>query len=1118
MRLYHGSVIVDTLTTRGRGLGAAVATVVVLLLAIPATASAALSINVNPTSPRPGEPVSISASGTCDGTCWSWSWKVGSTVVDAGGGFPDPYVYEDGFPTTGERRVTLNYSRLSFTPPYEFEVTKTFNVVANRAPVASFSFNPTVPIINQLVTFTDTSTDPEGDTLTRAWDTDNDGAFDDGDGTTASRSFPTAGARQVRLRVRDQYGAETISSRTVTVANGGPQITLSVTPTTVPTGSPVAFSAAGTDPDGGPVTYAWDLDGDGVYNDSTAAVPPARSYPRARTLNISVRVTDDDGTDVSTGQRDQIITVTNRLPSVPTISSAPGSAVPGESVQLTAAATDPEGTALTYAWDLDDDGAFDDGTGASLSRAMPATGPLTAQVRVTDADNGSATSSRFTLNPANRPPVASFTVSEPSPAIGQTITLTDTSTDPDGQTLTRTWDLDDDGEFDDGTGATPTTSFSTPGTKTIRMRASDGAAGVIASRTVTVRNLTPTGTLSVTPKAVPTGTPVSFSVTAADPDGGAVTYAWDLDGDGAYDDSTSATPPAQSYARSGARTVGVRVTDTDGDAATATLQLTDTVTVTNRAPSVPTIVSVPGVAVRGQVVSLTAAATDPEGTAVTYAWDLDDDGAFDDATGASVDRTMPAAGVLAARVRATDADNGTTDSAPFTLTAGNRAPVAAFTASTTTPKVGEPVTFTDTSTDADGQALTRAWDLDGDGDFDDGTAASATFSFPAAGAVTVRLRVSDGIDPSVATRAITVSNVQPTGTLTVTPKTVQTGVPVAFSVTATDPDGGAVTYAWDLDGDGAYDDSTSATPPARSYARSGVRTIGVRITDTDGDAATATLQLTDTVTVTNRAPSVPTITSVPGAAVRGQIVSLTAAATDPEGTAVTYAWDLDDDGAFDDGTGANADRTMPASGVLAAKVRATDTDGGTTDSAPFTLTATDPVPADPPAGDPPPAPAPDPSVIATGTPFVSDPAPAPVPAPVATPPATKPSAAREKTTPLRLLRPFPRVRIQGNLTRRGARFTRITVTAPRGTRVRADCSGRGCPRKRVTKTTGRSGVIRLTPMLGSFRSGVKITIRATRAGAIGKYTQIVVRRGKAPRRIDRCLRPGATVPTRCPAN
>lgn len=725
---------------------------------------------------------------------------------------------------------------------------------------------------------------------------------------------------------------------------------------------------------------------------------------------------------------------------------------------------------------------------------------------------------------ANRGPVAAFTTGPAAPVIGQAVTFTDTSTDPEGDPLTRAWDTDNDGAFDDGDGGTASRTFTTFGTKTARLRVRDSyGAESITTRTVTIANAAPTVTLSVTPTTVATGANVAFSAAASDPDGGPVTYAWDLDGDGAYDDATDPAPPARSYPRAGSRTIGVRVTDDDGDAASSTVQRTQVVTVTNRAPSTPTITPSPASVPRGDDVTLTAAATDPEGTALTYAWDLDDDGAYDDATGAAVTRAMPAGGTLAARVRATDADGGSTASAPFALAAANRAPTAAFSASTTTPAIGETVTFTDTSSDADGQALTRAWDLDGDGAYDDGTGASATFAFPVRGARTVRLRVSDGQDTATASRTLTVRNVAPTATLTVTPASAPTATAVSFSVTASDPDGGPLTYAWELDGDGDFDDFTGAAPPPRSYPRAGARTVGVRVTDDDGDPATSTTERTTTVTATNRLPAVPVITATPAPPQPGAPYELRAAATDPEGTALTYAWDLDADGAYDDGTGESVSRVFPATGDLVVRVRATDADGGAAASAPLTLVGA-PAPPDPdpdPVPDPTPAPEPAPPTVTPAA--VAPPAPvAPAPTPAAATPAaastpTPAAPKRPASSRLRLMRPFPRVRIQGRVTRRGARFRRITVTAPRGSKVTVTCKGRGCPRK-YAKTIGRSGAVRLTRFVRSYRAGTRIVIRVSRAGAIGKHTSILVRRRRAPKRTDRCLRPGATAPTRCPAN
>ena len=47
--------------------------------------------------------------------------------------------------------------------------------------------------------------------------------------------------------------------------------------------------------------------------------------------------------------------------------------------------------------------------------------------------------------------------------------------------------------------------------------------------------------------------------------------------------------------------------------------------------------------------------------------------------------------------------------------------------------------------------------------------------------------------------------------------------------------------------------------------------------------------------------------------------------------------------------------------------------------------------------------------------------------------------------------------------------------------------------------------------------GVRVRLYVTQRGAVGKYTKIRFRRGKAPVRTDRCLIPGAPAPVQCPA-
>jgi hypothetical protein len=134
------------------------------------------------------------------------------------------------------------------------------------------------------------------------------------------------------------------------------------------------------------------------------------------------------------------------------------------------------------------------------------------------------------------------------------------------------------------------------------------------------------------------------------------------------------------------------------------------------------------------------------------------------------------------------------------------------------------------------------------------------------------------------------------------------------------------------------------------------------------------------------------------------------------------------------------------------------------------------------------------------------------------PPAQPPVIA---TTP-RLMSPFPLVRLTGSLTRRGAKVRVLSVRAPRGALVRVDvkpkcAKGRRCPAKRGRSTVGAKGTVRFKKLELGYRAGTVIQVRVSQAGSIGKYTRFVVRRGKTPQRVDRCLMPGAARGSACPA-
>jgi hypothetical protein len=155
-----------------------------------------------------------------------------------------------------------------------------------------------------------------------------------------------------------------------------------------------------------------------------------------------------------------------------------------------------------------------------------------------------------------------------------------------------------------------------------------------------------------------------------------------------------------------------------------------------------------------------------------------------------------------------------------------------------------------------------------------------------------------------------------------------------------------------------------------------------------------------------------------------------------------------------------------------------------------------------------------------------EPEPQPEPEPDATPPSAPPKVAFDppvnpiigppvgRAAQPPLLRPFPIVRIRGWLTRTGARVTLLTVRAPRGARIATRCRGGSCPVRHLART---ASLTRLRALQRSLRSGTRLDITVRKAGYIGKWTTIVIRRGRPPRRADRCVYPDAQRPAPCPA-
>ncbi len=108
-------------------------------------------------------------------------------------------------------------------------------------------------------------------------------------------------------------------------------------------------------------------------------------------------------------------------------------------------------------------------------------------------------------------------------------------------------------------------------------------------------NQPPVAAFSTTPGKPHINEPVTFDASASkDPDGKIVSYEWDFNGDGVFDQKTTNPIVTHSYAVSGAKTVTLRVTDNGG----ATTRLTKTVNISALAVKVKrtisTVAALPG--------------------------------------------------------------------------------------------------------------------------------------------------------------------------------------------------------------------------------------------------------------------------------------------------------------------------------------------------------------------------------------------------------------------------------------------------------------------------------------------------------------------------------------------
>ena len=757
-----------------------------------------------------------------------------------------------------------------------------------------------------------------------------------GDGTTSTLSGSANSATKVYLdngsyvisaTATDEDGTYTTNTRSVSVANVSPTLTISGN-ASVFEGSAYTLNLSAQDPGADTLTQ-WVINwGDGTtttVSGSTTSV--TKVYADNANRTIIATATDEDGTHTSNALS---LSVANVAPTLHIDGQA--AVIQGNTFTLELSRTDPGTDTLTQ-W------LIDWGNGSTSTLAGSATtatftynvvGQYTIRATAIDED-GTWTANTHFLNVASNLPTPPTATVGTGYVIAEGGTVVLSAAGSTGTNVGYLWDLDGDGLFGETgnaasrgneLGLTVTlvgNGLDGPGTYLARVRVVDSAGQfATATASVQVNNVSPTVAISG-PSAINEGSTYTLTLSKSDPGADTISQ-WVINwGDGTTSTLPgSATTASKVFADNAVRTITATATDDDGTYSTNSVN----VTVGNVAPTL--LISGPGSATEGSTYTLTLSKSDPGADTISQ-WVINwGDGTTSTLPGSATTASKVFADNAVRTITATATDEDATYTAnSLSVTISNVAPLVSVLVGSSTP-VGSAFTLGVASIDP-GTDTISSWLINwGDGTTEslDGSQRSFTRTYQAAGTYIISIRAIDE-DGSwlVANQQATIVAQAPTVTATGT-ASISENTPFLLTLSYSHPSGRPIT-SWLVDwGDGttAVLDPT-ATSTTHLWLDDGEYEVLVTAINADGSWEAAPLP----VVVGNTPPVISTaVTSA-----EGTTASLSFAYND-DGRTTPLFWQIDwGDGTVETlpGSATNASRNYGINGEFEVEVIAIDEDG-----------------------------------------------------------------------------------------------------------------------------------------------------------------------------------------------